>query len=158
MEDTYKRIAIRSERVITPDGVRKAIVMISGGKIEGITETLPPGDFFTMDVKDNVVMAGIIDPHVHINEPGRTEWEGFNTATRAALAGGITSLVEMPLNANPVTTTAEAWDEKIKAAKDHLHTNCGFWGGIIPGNTGEIIPLIQKRGIGIQGIFDALRN
>ena len=153
MEDTYKRIAIRSERVITPDGVRKAIVMISGGKIEGITETLPPGDFFTLDVKDNVVMAGIIDPHVHINEPGRTEWEGFNTATRAALAGGITSLVEMPLNANPVTTTAEAWDEKIKAAKDHLHTNCGFWGGIIPGNTGEIIPLIQKGALGFKAFL-----
>ena len=89
-------------------------------------------------------MAGIVDPHVHINEPGRTDWEGFDTATKAALAGGITSLVEMPLNASPVTTTVKAFEEKINAAKGKLHTNCGFWGGIIPGNEKEIEPLIEK--------------
>jgi allantoinase len=153
MEDTYKRIAIRSERVITPDGVRKAVVMIGDGKILDITASLPTGEFHTIDAKENVVMAGIIDPHVHINEPGRTDWEGFDSATRAALAGGITSLVEMPLNAKPVTTTAAAWDKKINAARDQLHANCGFWGGIVPGNTDEIGGLIQRGALGFKAIL-----
>ena len=76
-------------------------------------------------------MPGVIDPHVHINEPGRTDWEGFDTATKAAIAGGITTLVDMPLNSSPVTTTVKALNEKINAAtRDQLHTNCGFWGGL----------------------------
>ena len=118
--------AILSNRIITPDGIRKAIVLIEQGKIAAITNELPQGNFPIEDIGDNVLMAGIVDPHVHINEPGRTDWEGFDTATKAALAGGITSLVEMPLNASPVTTTVKAFEEKINAAKGKLHTNCGF--------------------------------
>ncbi len=97
--------AILSNRIITPNGVKKAVVLIEQGKIAAITNELPQGNFPIEDIGDNVLMAGIVDPHVHINEPGRTDWEGFDTATKAALAGGITSLVEMPLNASPVTTT-----------------------------------------------------
>lgn len=136
--------AILSNRIITPNGVKKAVVLIEQGKIAAITNELPQGNFPIEDIGDNVLMAGIVDPHVHINEPGRTDWEGFDTATKAALAGGITSLVEMPLNASPVTTTVKAFEEKINAAKGKLHTNCGFWGGIIPGNEKEIEPLIEK--------------
>src|ERR1041385_1628205 len=98
-------------------------------------------------------MPGVIDPHVHINEPGRTEWEGFDTGTKAAIAGGITSLVEMPLNASPVTTTVKAFEEKINAAKQHLHTNCGFWGGVIPGNTNDMEPLIGKGVLGFKAFL-----
>ena len=108
--------AIISNRIITPDGIRKAVVLIKDGKIADVVTELPEGDFPVTDVGDNVLMPGIVDPHVHINEPGRTEWEGFDTATKAAIAGGITSLVDMPLNSSPVTTTAKAFDEKIKAA------------------------------------------
>ena len=75
---------------------------------------------------DNILMPGVIDAHVHINEPGRTDWEGFDTATQAAAAGGITTVVDMPLNAIPVTTTANAFDEKLTASKNKLHVNVGF--------------------------------
>ena len=145
--------AIISNRVITPDGIRKAVVLIEQGKIAAITNELPQGDFLIEDIGDNLLMAGIVDPHVHINEPGRTDWEGFDTATKAALAGGITSLVEMPLNASPVTTTVKAFEEKLEATKGKLHTNCGFWGGIIPGNENEIEPLIEKGVLGFKAFL-----
>src|SRR5204862_3338428 len=131
--------AIIGNKILTPDGIQKAVVLVKNGLIEDIRSELPEG--FTanvVDVQDSVLMPGIIDPHVHINEPGRTDWEGFDTATRAALAGGLTTVVDMPLNAFPVTTTATAFDEKVAAARRHLHCNAGFWGGIIPGNTHEI--------------------
>ncbi len=137
-------LAIHSNHLITPDGIIDAFLLIRDGKILDIVKERPAGDFPITDIGDDTLMPGIIDPHVHINEPGRTEWEGFDTATKAALAGGITSLVEMPLNASPVTTTVAALDEKIKTARGKLHTNCGFWGGVIPGNEKEIEPLIEK--------------
>ena len=105
------------------------------------------------DAGDKIVMAGVIDPHVHINEPGRTEWEGFNTATKAAAAGGLTTLVDMPLNSSPVTTSVANFETKLEAAKGQLHTNCGFWGGIVPGNTSEIEPLIKKGVLGFKAFL-----
>lgn len=139
--------AIISRRIITPVGTRNGAIMIEDGKIIDIVNELPEGDFIIEDLGNNVLMPGIIDPHVHINEPGRTDWEGFDTATKAAIAGGITSLIEMPLNASPVTTTVKAFEEKIKATEGKLHSNCGFWGGIIPGNENEIEPLIEKASL-----------
>ena len=91
-----------------------------------------------LDYADLIVMPGIIDAHVHINEPGRTDWEGFDTATKAAAIGGITTLIEMPLNASPVTTTAKAFKIKQQASANKLHVNCGFYGGIIPTNANDI--------------------
>lgn len=145
--------AIISNRIITPDGIRKGVVLIKDGKIIDVVNELPAGNFIIEDVGDNVLMPGIIDPHVHINEPGKTNWEGFDTATKAAIAGGITSLVEMPLNASPVTTTVKAFEEKLKATKGKLHCNCGFWGGIIPGNENEIEPLIEKGILGFKAFL-----
>lgn len=151
--------AIISNRVITPEGVKKAAILIKDGKIADIINDLPKGNYPVTDVGDNVLMPGIVDPHVHINEPGRTDWEGFDTATKAAIAGGITTLVEMPLNASPVTTSAKAFDEKIKASCDKLsmstklHCNCGFWGGVIPGNEKEIEPLIEKGVLGFKAFL-----
>jgi allantoinase len=145
--------AIKSDRVITPAGTEKAIVLIKDGKVTDVVSEMPDGDFPITDVGNKVVMPGIIDPHVHINEPGRTDWEGFDTATKAAIAGGITTLVDMPLNSSPVTTTVKAFDEKIKATKGQLHTNCGFWGGIIPGNEKEIEPLIEKGILGFKAFL-----
>ena len=136
--------AIKSDRIITPDGIKKAVVLIKDGLIAALLPELPEGNYPVTDLDDKVLMPGVIDPHVHINEPGRTDWEGFDTATRAAIAGGITTLVDMPLNSSPVTTTINALDEKIKASFDNLHTNCGFWGGVVPGNDKEIEPLIRK--------------
>ena len=90
------------------------------------------------DAGNNILMPGVIDAHVHINEPGRTDWEGFDTATQAAAAGGITTVVDMPLNANPVTTTVNAFTEKLQASKNKLHVNVGFYGGLIPGNQNDL--------------------
>jgi len=145
--------AIKSDRVVTPNGIISATVFIKDGKIVDVAENKPGGNVPLIDVGNSVLMAGVIDPHVHINEPGRTEWEGFDTATKAAIAGGITTVVDMPLNSSPVTTTAKAFDEKIKATKGQLHTNCGFWGGIIPGNDKEIIPLIEKGVLGFKAFL-----
>ncbi|MEO5783318.1 MAG: allantoinase AllB [Ginsengibacter sp.] len=146
-------IAIKSTRIITPDGEKNGVVIIKDGLIIDVAGSLDTADERVFDVQDKVVMPGVIDPHVHINEPGRTEWEGFNTATKAALAGGITTLVDMPLNSSPVTTTANAFDKKLAAAKDQLHTNCGFWGGVIPGNENEIEPLIEKGVLGFKAFL-----
>lgn len=145
--------AIISNRTITAAGVQKAVILIEDGKITDILNELPEGDFAITDVGDSVIMPGIVDPHVHINEPGRTEWEGFDTATKAAIAGGITSLIEMPLNASPVTTNLYAWKKKIQSASGKIHCNCGFWGGIIPGNEKEIEPLIEKGALGFKAFL-----
>jgi allantoinase len=140
--------ALTSNRVVLPDGIRKAFVLIRHGYITDVTDHSVERNLPIIDFGNKVLMPGIVDPHVHINEPGRTDWEGFNTATRGAIAGGITTLVDMPLNSSPVTTTANALEEKINATKGQLHADCGFWGGIIPGNESEIEPLIEK---GVSG-------
>ena len=146
--------ALKSSQVITPDGIRQAVVWVNNGRIADVLSELP-SDFSSVvhDLGDKVVMAGVIDPHVHINEPGRTDWEGFDTATRAALAGGLTTLVDMPLNSSPVTTTADAFDQKLAALPGKLHTHCGFWGGLVPGNTNEIEPLIEKGVLGFKAFL-----
>jgi allantoinase len=146
-------IAIKSKRIITPDGEKEGIVIIKDGIIIDIIHSLDSADERSIDVADKVIMPGVIDPHVHINEPGRTEWEGFDTATKAALAGGVTTLVDMPLNSSPVTTTAIAFEEKLSATYGRLHTNCGFWGGIIPGNENEIESLIDKGVLGFKAFL-----
>jgi len=106
-----------------------------------------------LDYNNLIVMPGIIDAHVHINEPGRTNWEGFDTATKAAAIGGITTLIEMPLNANPVTTTTNAFKLKQKASTNKLHVNCGFYGGIIPTNSNDIEDLIRAGVFGVKGFL-----
>jgi len=102
------------------------------------------------DVGGHILMPGIIDAHVHINEPGRTDWEGFDTATQAAAAGGITTVVDMPLNASPVTTTVAAFNEKLEASKNKLYVNVGFYGGLIPGNQNELEGLMKAGVLGIK--------
>ncbi len=102
------------------------------------------------DFGDNVLMPGLIDVHVHINEPGRTEWEGFDTATRAAAAGGITTVVDMPLNSNPATVTLKALNEKLMASVSQLNVNCGFYGGLVPGNFNHLEYLADAGVMGIK--------
>jgi len=162
------KLAIHSNKVIIDDSVIDATVFIADGIIVAIENGLIKTEHL-VDVEDRVLMAGIIDLHVHINEPGRTEWEGFDTATKAAIAGGITTLVDMPLNASPVTTTVKAFDEKLKSCFENvsitkngfeslsltskLHTNVGFWGGLVPGNEDEIEPLIEKGVLGFKAFL-----
>jgi allantoinase len=97
-----------------------------------------------------VVMPGLVDTHVHVNEPGRTDWEGFATATRAAAAGGVTTLIDMPLNSIPPTTTLAGFEAKLAAAREQCHVDVGFWGGIVPGNAGEIAALFDAGVVGFK--------
>lgn len=147
-------VAIVGNKILTPDGIRQAVVLVKDGLIADILAELPDGfSADVVDIRDSVLMPGVIDPHVHINEPGRTDWEGFDTATRAAIVGGLTTLVDMPLNSSPVTTTAQAFDQKIAATSGQLHTNVGFWGGLVPGNTDEIERLIDKGVLGFKAFL-----
>ncbi len=146
--------ALRSLCTLTPTGPRPALVLFQDGKI---LDVLPPDaavDCPVLDVGAAALLPGLIDPHVHLNEPGRTEWEGFATGTRAALAGGLTTLVDMPLNSAPVTTSVANLEAKLAAARSgHLHTNVGFWGGVVPGNRADIEPLIAAGVLGFKAFL-----
>jgi allantoinase len=150
-------LAIHSKRVLIAGSLVEATVFIRNGVVVEVAEGLPAmgvaAEWRVDDVGNLVVMPGLIDSHVHINEPGRTEWEGFETITKAALAGGITTLVDMPLNSSPVTVSVGAFSEKLKAAEGKLYCNCGFWAGMVPGNTGELEGLIQAGVLGVKAFL-----
>lgn len=147
-------LCIRSNNICTPEGIRAGYVLIQNGLIFDVADNLSPSlSREVIDIGDSFLMPGLVDPHVHLNEPGRTNWEGFATGTRSAAAGGITTLVDMPLNCSPVTTTAAAVDQKTQAAKGQLLVNCGFWGGIIPGNHTHIEPMIDKGVLGFKAFL-----
>lgn len=145
------QLALHSKRVITPNGIKEATIFIKDKRVKDIICGKVNNPDYPLTSYDNhVIMPGLIDPHVHINEPGRTHWEGFETASKAALAGGITTLVDMPLNSSPVTTNVEALELKMEAARGKMHVNCHFWGGLIPGNLEQIEPLIEKGVLGFK--------
>ena len=132
-------LVIRGRGVVTPEGVRSASVHVAGGRIVrlGRWEEVPT-DVPVVDAGESIVMPGLVDTHVHMNEPGRTEWEGFDTGTRAAAAGGVTTILDMPLNSIPATTTVNALEAKRKAAHGKSVVNVEFIGGVVPGNVGEL--------------------
>ncbi|XP_058493475.1 allantoinase, mitochondrial [Solea solea] len=145
--------AVRSTRVLIGDRLCPAVVTMRGGKIH---EILPESNCSVaahtevLDVGDSVVMPGVVDCHVHVNEPGRTSWEGFWTATRAAAAGGVTTIVDMPLNSVPPTTTLDHFHEKLQEAAGKCFVDTAFWGGVIPGNQLELRPMIQAGVAGFK--------
>lgn len=147
-------LVVRGRRVVTPGGVVPASILIQDGRIVAVGEWggLPAG-VPAIDAGDAVVMPGLVDTHVHVNEPGRTDWEGFETATRAAAAGGITTLVDMPLNSIPATTTREALQVKIEAARGKCRVDVGFWGGVVPGNSEEIAGLVEDGVLGFKAFL-----
>ena len=146
--------AIISQRVLTPKGERPAAILIQEEKIMDVVSISEiSSDCPVEDMKNDVVMPGLVDTHVHINEPGRTDWEGFETATKAAAAGGITTLVDMPLNCIPVTTTVDALNQKIAATKNQLWVDCGFYGGLIPDNLQNIESLADAGVLGFKAFL-----
>jgi allantoinase len=138
---------IRSRRVVLPQGIEPATISVRDGVILG---TGAYDQLADEDVGDLVIMPGLVDTHVHINEPGRTEWEGFLSATKAAAAGGITTLIEMPLNSIPATTSVKALQEKAAAAQGQCWVNVGFWGGVVPANFEELQPLFDAGCFGFK--------
>jgi len=142
-------VIIQSTRVVLPEGVRPASIRVENGVIARVGERGDGSDEIdAIDVGDLVVSPGIVDTHVHVNEPGRGEWEGFDTATRAAAAGGVTTIIDMPLNSIPATTTVAALEAKRAAARGRCHVDVGFWGGVVPGNSGDLEGLIAA---GVRG-------
>ncbi|MFI0373040.1 allantoinase AllB [Actinomadura sp. 1N219] len=130
-------LVISSRRAVLPDGERPAAVSVRDGRITAITPYPGTG----VDLGDVALLPGLVDTHVHVNEPGRTEWEGFATATRAAASGGVTALVDMPLNALPPTVDPAALAAKREAAEGACAVDVGFWGGAVPGNLASLRPL-----------------
>src|SRR6266704_2945974 len=145
-------LVIRGRRVVIGNSVRPASLHITRGYISSISifEDVPSGCELIEADPDSLVMPGLVDTHVHVNEPGRTDWEGFETATRAAAAGGVTTIVDMPLNSIPATTTLEAFNTKLENARDKLHVDVGFWGGVVPGNTSELAKLWDAGVVGFK--------
>jgi allantoinase len=138
---------LRSRRVITPGGERAAAVCVQDGTIVALEPYDASLDATrTVDLGDDVLLPGLVDTHVHVNEPGRTDWEGFDTATRAAAAGGVTTILDMPLNSIPPTVSVEALEEKRRAAQGRCRVDVGFWGGAVPGNAGEF-PGLHAAGV-----------
>ena len=142
-------LALRSERVALPTGIRPATVEIHDGVIAAITGHHDgAAGVDVLDAGNLVIIPGLVDTHVHINDPGRAHWEGFETATKAAAAGGVTTVVDMPLNSIPATTTVGGLAAKKEAAAGHCFVDVAFWGGVVPGNATELEPLVRA---GVRG-------
>ncbi|KAI8971321.1 allantoinase [Trametes punicea] len=153
----HTRIFTGRNVVLSGGQPRPATVIadVSTGKIIDILDGAKPrssfpelGDVDCIDAGDMYILPGVVDAHVHLNEPGRTDWEGFWTGTRAAASGGVTTLVDMPLNSIPPTTTVANLEEKRRAARGQCWTDVAFWGGVIPGNQSHLKPLVQA---GVKG-------
>ncbi|MFT5358395.1 MAG: allantoinase [Polyangiales bacterium] len=152
-----KRFALRSQRVLTPQGIKPQTIIVNNGRIESMqpadAETTLAEGLELEDLGDSLVFPGLVDCHVHINEPGRTEWEGFETATKAAASGGVTTVIDMPLNCTPVTTSVDALKLKLDATSGRLHVDTGFWGGVIPGNAEELTRLAEAGALGAKAFL-----
>lgn len=146
-----KPLLLRAERVVFPAGLRAASILVQDGRIVEISDYgSHRAGVPEINAGPMVVLPGLVDTHVHINDPGRADWEGFEHATRAAAAGGVTTLVDMPLNSIPATTTVEGLQAKLRAASGRCHVDVGFWGGVVPGNAGAIEPLAETGVLGFK--------
>src|SRR5215470_1427800 len=145
-------LIIRARRVVFDDHVAPASVHIRNGKISSVGSFEDTGNAVeVVDADDeSVIMPGLVDTHVHINSPGRSEWEGFESATKAAAAGGVTTLIDMPLNSIPPTTSMQGFEAKLKDAANKCHVDVGFWGGVVPGNTKELAALYRAGVVGFK--------
>lgn len=149
-----QKITLHSKRCWIAGTLQEASIFVEDGVIVHLQ--IGPRDLAIknlVDVGEDVIMPGCIDAHVHINEPGRTSWEGFETATKAAAAGGITSIVDMPLNSSPVTTSPAAFQQKLDASEGKLYVNCGFYGGLVPGNHQELATLFDMGVLGVKSFL-----
>jgi allantoinase len=147
-------LAIRGRRIVTPEGEREACLHVSDGTIERVAAYDDiPGGVPLVDAGERVILPGLVDSHVHVNEPGRTEWEGFETATRAAAAGGVTTIVDMPLNSIPPTTTVAALEEKRAVARGQANVDVGFWGGAVPDALGTLYELHRAGVFGFKAFL-----
>ncbi|KAH9329890.1 hypothetical protein KI387_001998, partial [Taxus chinensis] len=156
----HKHFWLYSNRVLTPRGVISAAVEISEGHIVSVVNQQKAPKHtkgvHVIDYGNAVIMPGLVDVHVHLNEPGRVEWEGFVTGTKAASAGGFTTIIDMPLNSHPTTTNKEAFVMKVDAAKGKIFVDVGFWGGLVPENafnSTAIDELLRAGALGLKSFM-----
>ena len=145
-------LVIRGGTVVLPTGQKPADIAIKDGIITAIGSEVSGGDE-VIDATGLVVLPGVVDAHVHFNEPGRADWEGWEAGTRGAAAGGVTTVLEMPLNAHPPTTTAAAFDEKVAVASKKALVDFGLWGGMVPENLGDLDALHQRGVVGFKAFM-----
>lgn len=145
-------LVVRAERAVTAAGQRPLAVGIKDGSVVAVEplEADLRAEQVVALADDEVLMPGVVDSHIHVNDPGRTEWEGFASATRAAAAGGVTTLVDMPLNSIPPTVDVDALEVKRKTAAARSYVDVGFWGGAVPGNLAELRPLHEAGVFGFK--------
>jgi allantoinase len=134
------------------------LISLATGKIVSVAQEVLPRSLFPpetlyQDYSPKLLLPGLVDAHVHLNEPGRTEWEGFNTGTKAAASGGVTTVVDMPLNAIPPTTTLMGFKEKVAASQGQCWVDVGFYGGVVPGNADQLLPLVEAGVRGFKGFL-----
>lgn len=161
MASTINTISVvASSRAVISGRLTSATIVLSrrSGKITAVFDSVIPASEFPVgtpytDYSPHVLLPGLVDAHVHLNEPGRTEWEGFYTGTQAAAFGGVTTVIDMPLNAIPPTTTVAALKEKLQAAEGKCWVDVGFYGGIIPGNASELRALVHEGVRGFKGFL-----
>jgi allantoinase len=146
-------LVLRAQRAITLEGERAVAVAIKDGVIAALLDLDAEANASEEIAIEGILLPGVVDTHVHINEPGRTEWEGFETATRAAAVGGVTTLIDMPLNSIPPTVDVEALHIKRAAAQGKCSTDMGFWGGSIPGNVAHLRPLHEAGVFGFKSFL-----
>jgi allantoinase len=151
---------VASSRAVISGRLTSATIVISRstGKITAVFDSVIPASDFPAgtpytDYSPHVLLPGLVDAHVHLNEPGRTEWEGFYTGTQAAAFGGVTTVMDMPLNAIPPTTTVDNLNEKVAAAHGKCWVDVGFYGGVIPGNAHELKALVHHGVRGFKGFL-----
>jgi allantoinase len=148
-------LALLAPRAVVAGAETACAIAVSNGRIvaiEPIDAELPARETVRLEASE-VLLPGLVDTHVHINEPGRTEWEGFETATRAAAAGGVTTIVDMPLNSIPATTARDALEVKRASAQGQTYVDVGFWGGAVPGNVGELAALHEAGVLGFKAFL-----
>lgn len=155
VDGTNFDLVIRGRRIALPDGIRPARIGIRDGRVVEVDDHETGGSVFTatrvIDLADDeVLLPGLVDTHVHVNQPGRTEWEGFATATDAAAAGGVTTILDMPLNSIPATTSVEALETKRDSARDDCRVDVGFWGGAVPDSLGHLEKLHRAGVFGFK--------
>jgi allantoinase len=145
------RVILRSRNVVTPQGIRPATIHVKGALVDrvGDYDDVPEGAAVD-DYGALTLMPGVVDSHVHVNEPGRTEWEGFETATHAAAAGGVTTIVDMPLNSIPPTTSVSALEAKVKALYGKCRVDVALWGGAVPGNADQLRAMLDAGARGFK--------
>lgn len=146
-------LIVRSSHVVLPEGVREASVHVHEGRIVAIGEPTDTDAERVLDTRGAWLLPGLVDTHVHVNEPGRTQWEGFSSATRAAAAGGVTTLFDMPLNSIPATLDVAALGAKRDAARGSCHIDVGFWGGVVPGNADALRGLHEAGVAGFKAFL-----